>query len=50
MNHILAPRSFTLATRSVLVTSLTRYARSKGLWLLLLGGLAGARFWLPRDD
>jgi hypothetical protein len=50
MNPILGPQPFALAARSVLLTSLRRYARSKGLWLLLLGGLVGARFWLPRDD
>ena len=43
-------RCFTLAARSVLLTGITRYARSKGLWFLLLSGLVGARFWLPRGD
>ena len=36
--------------RSSLVTSLTRYSRSWGLWLLLLVALVGTRFWVPRDD
>jgi hypothetical protein len=36
--------------RSSLVTSLRRYARSWGLWVLLLVGPVGARFWVPRAD
>ena len=50
MNPSFASQPFALAARSVLSTSLKRYARSNGLWLLLLGGLLGARFWLPRSD
>jgi hypothetical protein len=36
--------------RSSLLTSLTRYSRSWGLWLLLLAGPVGARFMIARDD
>ena len=36
--------------RSSLATSLVRYSRSWGLWLLLLVALIGTRFWVPRDD
>ncbi len=36
--------------RSSLTTSLLRYSRSWGLWLLLLVALVGTRFWVPRDD
>jgi hypothetical protein len=36
--------------RSSLSTSLVRYSRSWGLWLLLLIAPVGARFWVPRDD
>ena len=36
--------------RTSLATSLTRYARSWGLWLLLLAGPVGARFMVARDD
>ncbi|MDO9489799.1 MAG: hypothetical protein Q7J32_15595, partial [Sphingomonadaceae bacterium] len=36
--------------RSSLATSLIRYSRSWGLWLLLLIALIGTRFWVPRDD
>lgn len=37
-------------TRSTFATSLKRYARSWGLWLLLLTGPVGARFMIARDD
>ena len=37
-------------TLSAFKTALKRYSRSKGLWLLLLIGLLGTRFWVPRDD
>jgi len=42
----------TVATvaRTSLATSLTRYSRSWGLWLLLLAGPVGARFMVARDD
>lgn len=36
--------------RSSLTTSLVRYSRSWGLWLLLVVALIGARFWVPRGD
>jgi hypothetical protein len=36
--------------QSSLVTSLSRYSRSWGLWLLLLVGPVGARFMIARDD
>lgn len=36
--------------RSSLATSLTRYSRSWGLWLLLLVAPVGARFMIARDD
>lgn len=36
--------------RSSLSTSLVRYSRSWGLWLLLLIAPVGARFWVPRED
>ena len=36
--------------RSSLRTSLSRYGRSWGLWLLLLTGPVGARFMVARDD
>ncbi|WP_066649059.1 MULTISPECIES: hypothetical protein [Sphingomonas] len=36
--------------RSSLTTSLKRYARSWGLWLVLLAGPIGARFMVARDD
>ena len=36
--------------RSSLSTSITRYSRSWGLWLLLLVALIGTRFWVPRED
>ena len=36
--------------RSSMTTSLRRYARSWGLWLLLLVGPIGARFMIARDD
>lgn len=35
--------------RSSLVTSLRRYGRSRGLWLLLLAGPVGARYLIPTD-
>ena len=35
--------------RSSLGTTLTRYSRSWGLWLLLLVAPVGARFWIPRE-
>ncbi len=38
------------ATRSCFITSLTRYSRSWGLWLMLLLGPIGARFMIARDD
>ena len=39
-----------LVVRSSFGTSITRYARSRGLWLLLLAGPVGARFMVARDD
>lgn len=36
--------------RASFSTSITRYARSWGLWLLLLTGPVGARFMVARDD
>lgn len=36
--------------RSSFATSLTRYRRSWGLWLLLILGPVGARFMIARDD
>lgn len=36
--------------RSSLTTSLTRYSRSWGLWLLLLVAPVGARYMIPRAD
>lgn len=36
--------------RSSLTTSLKRYSRSSGLWLVLLAGPIGARFMIARDD
>jgi len=36
--------------RSSLGTSLTRYSRSWGLWLLLLVAPVGARFWIPDES
>ena len=39
-----------LVVRSSFGTSVTRYARSRGLWLLLLAGPVGARFMVARDD
>ena len=36
--------------RSEMTTSLTRYSRSWGLWLLLLVAPIGARFMIARDD
>jgi hypothetical protein len=36
--------------KSSLTTSLKRYSRSWGLWLLLLVAPVGARFWIPSDD
>jgi hypothetical protein len=36
--------------RSSLSTSLTRYSRSWGLWLLLLVAPVGARFWIPDEN
>lgn len=36
--------------RSSLATSLTRYSRSWGLWLLLLVAPVGARFWIPDEN
>ncbi len=50
MNSLAGPQPFALAAHSAASTSLKRSTRSKGLWLLLLGGLIGARFWLPRGD
>lgn len=40
----------TTVARSSLGTSLTRYSRSWGLWLLLLVAPVGARFWIPDED
>lgn len=31
-------------------TALSRYGRSRGLWLMLLVAPIGARFWVPRGD
>ena len=42
--------SATAVAQSSLVTSLKRYSRSWGLWLLLLVGPVGARFFVGRDD
>ena len=39
-----------VVSRSSLSTSLTRYSRSWGLWLLLLIAPVGARFMVPRGD
>lgn len=39
-----------LVARSSFGTSITRYARSRGLWLLFLAGPVGARFMVARDD
>ena len=39
-----------LVVRSSFGTSIKRYARSRGLWLLLLAGPVGARFMVARDD
>ena len=36
--------------RSSLTTSLLRYSRSWGLWLLLLVAPVGARFWIPGEN
>jgi hypothetical protein len=36
--------------RASFATNLTRYARSWGLWFLLLAGPVGARFMVARDD
>lgn len=36
--------------RSSLRTSLARYSRSWGLWLLLLVAPVGARFWIPGEN
>lgn len=36
--------------RTVYITTLLRYTRSRGVWLLLLGALLGARFLVPRSD
>ena len=36
--------------RSALGTSLARYSRSWGLWLLLLVAPVGARFWIPDEN
>lgn len=36
--------------RSSLSTSLARYSRSWGLWLLLLVAPVGARFWIPGEN
>jgi hypothetical protein len=36
--------------RSSLSTSLARYSRSWGLWLLLLVAPVGARFWIPDEN
>jgi len=36
--------------RSSLRTSLARYSRSWGLWLLLLVAPVGARFWIPDEN
>ncbi|MGL4542737.1 MAG: hypothetical protein ACRCUI_09530, partial [Polymorphobacter sp.] len=42
--------SAVLVARSSLTVSLKRYARSWGLWLLLIAGPVGARFFVSRDD
>ena len=36
--------------RTICTTALLRYSRSWGLWALLLVGLIGTRFMVPRDD
>lgn len=41
---------FRSVLRSTLRSALIRYSRSKGLWFLLLAGLIGARFFVPRND
>ena len=42
--------SVTAVAQSSLLTALKRYSRSWGLWLLLLVGPVGARFFVSRDD
>jgi hypothetical protein len=42
--------SATAVARSSLTTSLQRYSRSWGLWLLLLVAPVGARFWIPAEN
>ena len=42
--------AFGAVAQSSLVTALKRYSRSWGLWLLLLVGPIGARFFVGRDD
>ncbi len=42
--------SATAVAKSSLTTSLQRYSRSWGLWLLLLVAPVGARFWIPADN
>ena len=39
-----------VVVRSSFGASIARYARSRGLWLLLLAGPVGARFMVARDD
>ena len=42
--------SATAVAKSSLTTSLQRYSRSWGLWLLLLVAPVGARFWIPAEN
>jgi hypothetical protein len=42
--------SAALIARSSLLTSLTRYSRSWGIWILLLIAPVGARLFIPRGD
>src|SRR6478735_3387651 len=42
--------SGTAVARSSLQTSLLRYSRSWGLWVLLLVAPVAARFWIPAEN
>src|SRR5687768_17654495 len=46
----LFPYTMLFRSRSSLATSLARYSRSWGLWLLLLVAPVGARFWIPDEN
>ena len=39
-----------IVAKSSFSTALKRYSRSWGLWLLLLVGPVGSRFFISRDD